>query len=345
MGNHPGDADRASAGHIPAGSRPAHALWYAAPGRADLRPAAVAARAPEGQVLVRTLWSALSRGTERLVSSGRVPESEYGRMRAPLQEGEFPFPVKYGYCAVGRVEDGPPDLVGRIVFSLHPHQERFTAPLGLALPVPDAVPARRAVLAANMETALNGLWDAGAGPADRILVVGAGVVGLLTAYIAARLPGADVTVVDIDATRAPVADALGVRFAAPERAPQEVDIAIHASASPAGLATALAAAGLEATVVEMSWYGEGAVPAPLGGAFHSRRLRLVSSQVGQVSPVRRPRWSHGRRMAAALDLLRDDRLDALITEEVAFSDLPGEIPRILGDRASGLVTAVRYGEA
>jgi threonine dehydrogenase-like Zn-dependent dehydrogenase len=316
-----------------------------APGRADLRLADIPTRAPEGHVLVRSTWSALSRGTERLVSRGKVPDSEHERMRAPLQEGDFPFPVKYGYCTVGTVEDGPAAFMGRTVFSLHPHQERFVAPLAFAALVPDGLPSRRAVLAANMETALNGVWDAGAGPADRILVVGAGVVGLLAAYLAARLPGSDVTVVDVDPSRAPVAEALGVRFALPGNGPSDVDIAIHASATPSGLTTAIGAAGLEATVLEMSWFGEGLVPAPLGGAFHSRRLRLVSSQVGQVSASRRPRWSHARRMEAALELLQDDRLDALITEEVAFSDLPGEIPRILGDRASGLVTAVRYGEA
>ncbi|MFZ4533201.1 MAG: zinc-dependent alcohol dehydrogenase [Alsobacter sp.] len=293
-------------------------------------------------VAVRTLWSALSRGTERLVAAGLVPPSEHARMRAPLQDGDFPFPVKYGYCAVGLVEAGPDVLVGRTVFCLHPHQDRFVAPIGLVAAVPAAVPARRAVLAANMETALNGLWDAGAGPGDRIVVVGGGVVGLLAAALAVRLPGSEVTVVDIDPARGAIAAALGASFALPGNAPGDADLVIHTSASPQGLATALGCAGMEATVLELSWHGEGAVPVPLGGAFHSRRLRLVSSQVGQVSPSRRPRWTHGRRLAAALALLDDPRLDALITEEVAFSDLPAAVPRILAPGAPGLVTAVRY---
>jgi len=263
-------------------------------------------------------------------------------MRAPLQEGDFPYPVKYGYCAVGLVEQGPPALRGRAVFALHPHQDRFVAPARLLAPVPEGVPPRRAVLAANMETALNALWDSGAGPGDRIVVVGAGVVGLLVGYLAARLPGADVTMVDIDLSREAIARKLGCRFRKPLDAPGDADVAFHTSATAPGLACALSCAGVEATVVEMSWYGDAPVSAPLGLDFHSRRLRLVSSQVGQVSPARRPRWSHRRRLDKALALLADDRLDALITEEVAFADLAAELPRLFAPGASGLASVVRY---
>lgn len=326
----------------PGAESAATALWYVAPGRAELRPAALAVPGAEiGGIAVTTLFSAISRGTERLVSEGRVPDSERERMRAPLQEGEFPFPVKYGYCCVGTVEAGPSALLGRTVFVLHPHQDRFVAPEAFVSPVPDGVPPRRAVLAANMETALNAVWDSGAGPADRIVVVGGGVVGLLIAWLCARLPGAEVTLVDPDASRSGMAAALGVAWREGDP-PGDADAVFHASASPAGLATAIACAGKEATVVEASWYGERVVPAPLGGAFHSRRLRLVSSQVGEVSPSRRPRWTHARRMHAALSLLADPALDALLTEEVAFGDLPAAVPRILAAGAPGLVTVVRY---
>ena len=292
------------------------------------------------------LWSAISRGTERLVFEGRVPASEAARMRAPFQAGAFPFPVKYGYCAVGRVEAGPAEWLGATVFCLHPHQERFIVPLSALRRAPQATPPRRAALAANMETALNALWDSGAGPGDRIIVVGAGVVGLLVATLASRLPGAEVTVIDTDSSRARVAETLGARFvAAGDVGPQEcdaADVVFHASASPAGLALALDCAGLEAAVVELSWYGDAAVAAPLGGGFHAKRLRLISSQVGQVSPSRRPRWSYARRLEKALELLSDSRLDALITEEVAFDDLPRELPRLLAPGAAGLATLVRY---
>jgi hypothetical protein len=119
-------------------------------------------------------------------------------------------------------------------------------------------------------------------------------------------------------------------------------VAFHASATQSGLSLALGCAGLEATIVELSWYGDAAVAAPLGGAFHANRLRLISSQVGQVSPLRRPRWSFVRRLDKALELLADARLDALITEEIAFDNLPQELPRILAPGAHGLATVVRY---
>jgi threonine dehydrogenase-like Zn-dependent dehydrogenase len=317
------------------------ALWITGLGLAELR-SAPEPRLNEGEALVRTLWSGISRGTERLIFEGRVPPQEYDRMASPLQEGSFPFPVKYGYCAVGTVEAGPADLIGRNVFALHPHQDRFVAPLSLLAVVPEAIPPRRAVLAANMETALNALWDAGCGPADAIVVLGGGVVGLLVAHLAARLPGATVTLVDLHAGRAPLAEALGARFALPDAAPQDADVVFHTSATSAGLALALSCAGEEAAVVEMSWYGDRPVEIGLGGAFHSKRLRLVSSQVGQVALSRRRRWTHARRLQAAISLLTDPSLDLLVSEEVRFEDLPGELPSILSREASGLPPVVRY---
>ncbi len=320
---------------------PARALWYVGRGAVELREASLPALAP-GEARVRSLFSGVSRGTERLVLRGSVGRSEWERMRCPMQEGTFPFPVKYGYCAVGFVEEGPTDLLGRTVFCLHPHQDIFQVPGDRLAVVPDRIPPRRATLAANMETALNAMWDSGAGPGDRILVVGAGIVGLLVAGLAARLPAAAVTVVDIEAARRPLAEALGAGFAVPGAAPGEADVVFHATASAAGLDTAIACAGLEGTVVEMSWYGDKRVEVGLGGAFHSRRLKLVSSQVGQVSPGRRPRWDFSRRMAAALHLLDQPALDLLVADEIAFEATPREMPRILGADTHGLAPVIRY---
>lgn len=318
----------------------AEALWYTSPGKSEIRSEALAPS--PGDVRIEALYGAISRGTERLVFTGGVPASEYGRMRAPFMAGAFPFPVKYGYATVGRIVSGAGALAGRTVFALHPHQTLFAVPAGGFVAVPDGVPASRAVLAANMETALNALWDAAPGPADRIAVVGAGVIGCLTAWLAGRLPGAEVTLIDLDSRRAAVAAALGVRFAAPAAAPQDCDLVIHASASPAGLATALRLAGDEATVLELSWYGTAIAEVALGGAFHSRRLRLVSSQVGQVAASHRPRWSHGRRLTAALALLADPALDVLLAPAVDFHDLPAALPRILTGPGGVLCQLIRY---
>ncbi|QUS36852.1 dehydrogenase [Falsirhodobacter algicola] len=299
----------------------AQALWITAPGRCELRPVTVEA---QGRPVVRTAFTGISRGTEATVLAGRVPPSEHARMRGPHQEGEFTFPVKYGYAAVGMAETG--DLAGRWVFCLHPHQDRFAADPALLTPVPDGVPPARAVLAANMETALNIVWDAALRTGDRINVFGAGVVGALCAHLAARIAGTEVRLVDTDPSRAAVAAALEVPFGPPH---PEADVAINASGSDAALATALNTCGPEARVVEASWYGDRSASIPLGGAFHARRLRIVSSQVGQVAAAQRARWPHARRMAKALDLLADDRLDALVSGESAFGALAQDYPGIL----------------
>jgi NADPH:quinone reductase-like Zn-dependent oxidoreductase len=320
------------------------ALWYVGPGRAELRAEEIPAPKP-GEVRVRSLFGAISRGTERLVQAGRVPASEHGRMRAPFMGGTFPFPVKYGYATVGRVEAGPAQLQGQVVFSLHPHQSLFTVPVEAVFVLPVAVPPRRAVLAPNMETALNAVWDGAPGPADRIAIVGGGLVGLLVAYLCARLPGADVTVVDIAAGRAEPAQAVGAGFASPGSAPEDCDLVFHASGTATGLATALRLAGEEASIVELSWYGSGDVTAPLGEAFHSRRLRLVSSQVGKVAPSHRPRWTHERRLSAALALLKDPVLDALLAPAAAFEELPAKLPSVFAADSTVVCQPIRYSGA
>lgn len=317
------------------------ALWYAEPGVVEIRAEALKDPLPN-EVRVRALFSGISRGTERLILNGAVLESEWSRMRAPLQSGDFPFPVKYGYCATGIIEGGASQMIGRTIFCLHPHQDMFIAPVDMVAAVPEDVPAKRATLAANMETALNAHWDASTGPGDRIVIVGAGIVGLLVAYIAARIPGTEVVVVDIDEGRRDVAAGLGASFALPQAAPQDADVVFHTSATEAGLATALGCAGFEARVIELSWYGASSPKIPLGGAFHSRRLTLQSSQVGHVAPSRRARWPYQRRLAKALDLLRDPCLDALVYDEIAFSDAPVLFPDILNGPATELAPVLRY---
>jgi threonine dehydrogenase-like Zn-dependent dehydrogenase len=288
-------------------------------------------------VRVRTLHSGISRGTETLVYRGEVPVSEYERMRAPFQSGDFPGPVKYGYSSVGIVEEGPAALLGRAVFCLYPHQTRYVVPADAVHVLPDGVPVARAVLAANLETAINAMWDAAPLFGDRITVVGGGAVGLLIAWLAGRLPGCAVQVVDTQVARREVAERLGVDFAVPEAARDEADLVIHASGQADGLATALRLAAFEATVLELSWYGHRDVSLPLGGAFHSRRLILKSSQVGQVAVAQRSRWSHRRRIELALSLLIDRTLDALITDAAPFAALPVVLARLAASRSDSTI--------
>ncbi len=325
----------------PHGAVAARACWIVAPHRAEIR-AEAPVRAAPGEVLVRTLHSAVSRGTELLVFRGEVPPGEFARMRAPFQQGEFPGPVKYGYSNVGVVEDGPDRLLGRSVFCLHPHQTRYAVPVDAVHPLPAGLPPGRAVLAANMETAVNALWDAAPCVGDRISVVGGGVVGLLVAWLAGRIPGCAVELIDTNPQRATVAAQLGVAFALPDAARPGADLVVHASGHPAGLATALRLAAFEATVLEMSWYGARAVAVPLGEAFHSQRLALKSSQVGAIATAQRSRWSHRRRLELALSLLVDPVLDVLITDTDPFDALPAVLARLAGGSPDTLCQRIDY---
>jgi len=319
----------------------ARAFWIAEPGRGELRAEPLADPAGD-EVVVRSLFSGVSRGTEALVFAGRVPASERQRMRAPFQRGEFPAPVKYGYASVGVVERGPRELEGRRVFTLYPHQTRYVVPAAAVHVLPDGVPPERAVLAANLETAINGVWDARPHVGDRITVVGAGAVGCLAAWIAGRIAGCEVELVDTNPRRGAIAKALGVGFETPADASDGADVVIHASGSAAGLALALRVAAFEATIVEMSWHGAGEVPVPLGEAFHARRLTIASSQVGTVPPSQRARWSTRRRMALALSMLTDPALDVLITGESPFDALPQVMAQLAAEPGDALCHRIRY---
>lgn len=317
------------------------AFWVSEPRHGEIR----AERLPEpgpGEVLVRTLHSGVSRGTETLVFRGGVPESQWQTMRAPFQGGDLPGPVKYGYLNVGRVDAGPDELVGRTVFCLHPHQTAYVVPASAVVAVPDGVPARRGVLAGTVETALNALWDLGPLVGDRVAVVGAGMVGCSVARLLARIPEVEVTLVDVDRDRAPVAERLGVGFATPAEAVGDRDAVVHTSATASGLQLALDLLAPEGQVVDLSWYGDRPVALELGGAFHSRRLAIRSSQVGVVAG--RARRTHADRLALALRLLRDDAFDVLLTGESPFADLPDVMARLEAGRLPALCHTIAYPE-
>ena len=324
--------------------RDAYAFWLCRPGVGEIRPVSLPPPGPD-EVVVRTLHSGISRGTETLVFRGGVPGSQYAAMRAPFQDGEFPGPVKYGYLSVGVVEHGPPELQDRTVFCLYPHQTAYVVPARSVVVVPGDVPGRRAVLAGTVETAVNALWDAAPLVGDRVTVVGAGMVGCCVARLIGRFPGVQVTLVDVDAGRAEVASALGVEFAAPADAADGRDLVVHTSATSAGLQTSLDLLAPEGTVIDLSWYGDADVTLSLGGAFHSRRLGIRASQVGMVAPARRATRTTTDRLALALDLLRDPAFDALLTGTSRFDDLPDVMPRLATGDLPALCHTITYDQA
>jgi len=325
-------------------TRSERAFWFKSLEESELRFSEVP-EPGDGEVLVRSLFSGVSRGTETLVFRGGVPENQYDVMRAPFQDGDFPWPVKYGYLNVGIVELGPPELLGRIVFCLYPHQTRYVVPAEAVTVVPDDVPPARAVLAGTLETAVNALWDAAPLVGDRIAVIGAGMVGCSVAGLLAGFPGVRVQLVDVDPQREEVAKALGVEFALPEDALGECDLVVHTSATEAGLTRSLELLGHEGEVIELSWYGDRRVSLPLGEFFHSKRLSVRSSQVGSVSPARRARRGYSDRLALALRLLADPKYDALITGESDFDDLPTVMSRLANGELPALCHRIVYGPA
>jgi NADPH:quinone reductase-like Zn-dependent oxidoreductase len=321
----------------------AHAFWVREPGVGEIRSVLVPDPRP-GEVAVRAVHSGVSRGTETLVFDGRVPEDQYAAMRAPFQEGDFPGPVKYGYLGVGVVEHGPQELLGRAVFCLHPHQTFYVVPAEAVHVLPDDLPPQRAVLAGTVETAVNALWDAAPLIGDRVAVVGAGMVGCSVARLLARIPGVQVTLVDVEGSRAGVAAALGARFALPDEADAGRDLVVHTSATSAGLQLSLDLLAPEGTVLDLSWYGDSQVQLSLGGTFHSDRLSIRSSQVGTIATSRRGRRTTGQRMRLALDLLGDPAFDALLTGTSRFEDLPDVMPQLASGKLPALCHTIAYGD-
>ena len=317
------------------------AFWVTGPGRGEIRAELLSPRQPH-EVTVRTLYSGISRGSESMVFRGEVPNSEYQRMRAPYQEGDFPSPVKYGYINVGTVQCGPDHLRGQAVFCLYPHQTIYNVPAHAVHVLPPSVPAERAVLAANLETAINGLWDGCPRIGDRVAVIGAGTLGCLMAWLLGKIPGVRVELIDIDPDKEEIAVSLGVPFTSPECATPEMDLVFHCSASQAGLNSALELAAFEACIIEMSWHGDRAVTLPLGEGFHAKRLQLRSSQVSTIAPFQRARWDAERRMRLALGLLADPMLDLLISGEDSFVELPLVMRRLSRHSAQSLCHRITY---
>ena len=318
----------------------AHAYWVTETGDGELRQEALPER-QEGEALVRTLYSGVSRGTERVVHEGRVPERVADLMQAPHQEGDFPGPVKYGYLSVGTVEQGPEEWVGKTVFSLHPHQDFYVIPTSQLTAIPEDVPARRAVLTGIVEVAINALWEAGPRLGDRVAVVGGGLVGGVLATLLRKYPLGRLQLVDADPEKRKLAETINIEFAEPEVAKSDNDIVFHCSASNEGLKLSLQLAGDDSDVIELSWFADKEVTLPLGEDFHARRLNIRSSQVGAVALPRRHRRTNAQRLEQAARELKDPLFDTFLTSECQFRNLPTTLVKLF-ERPGGFCHVVAY---
>ncbi|HSQ79372.1 MAG TPA: zinc-binding alcohol dehydrogenase [Candidatus Bathyarchaeia archaeon] len=318
----------------------ARAFWLTRKGRGALK--AETLDYPGGDwCVVRAMFSAVSPGTERLVAMDRVPAALRQEMRCPYMGGRFPFPVKYGYSLVGEVVQGPAELRGRVVHVLHPHQDFCVVRAKDVRPLPAGVPPARATLASNLETAITAAWDAEVMIGERILVVGFGVVGSLVARVLALGPAFEVTVAETRPDRRRLAESLGFRVAE-GRGEGHFDLAFDTSGAAAGLRSAVESVGLEGRVVAVSWFGTAPVPLDLGGTFHSRRKRIIGSQVSRLPGGLGPRWDTARRTELVFRLLERPEFDLHVGPAVSFTELPKTYGSLVGRRPQGLSPLIIY---
>ena len=310
------------------------AYWVVSPNEGAIQPVPDPTPVLPGHSLVRAVAAGISPGTERLVASGRISADQDTVMGCRYMEGSFALPVKYGYSLVGIGITGA--LQGHRVFTMHPHQTLACVQDDHTVILPDHIGDARATLFPNLETAVNGVWDAALRPAEQAVVVGAGPVGLLLAFVLRRETGTPTIVMEPDADRAAFAADLPWvgEVLSPQDADGAHDVALHASGSPAGLQSALDTVGFEGRVIDLSWYGSTPVTLDLGTAYHHDRKRIQASQVGTVAPNHRGPDGHRVRNEAVLDLLKDDGLDALMARPEPFHQLPTLMQRVYsGDLA------------
>ena len=319
-------------------------LWFTGPRRVELRQGQPSSPLAPGEVKARALHSGISQGTELLLYRNEGPRVFDPSLDAP---GTPVYPRRYGYSWVGNIVESRARgvEVGQCVFALRSHGDVHVLRPEVIRTIPASIPSTRATLAANMETALTVVWDAGIAIGDRVLVLGGGVVGLLTAMLAKVAGAARVSVVEPFPRRRQAALSLGAdeAFSPGQDVPDgECDVVIEATGDPASLDRAIAHAGLEATIVVASFYGERRSPIALGTEFHRRRLHLTASQVSRIPAHKTARWDASRRFAMVLERLTDPRLDALVEPPVPFAEAPAVFARLDADPGMALHTVFVY---
>lgn len=318
----------------------AKALWHLSDSSSVIKATKLPAE-NSNSCIVKTAYSLISTGTERLVSLGLVPESLHSQMKVPYMQGKFSFPLTYGYSMVGRVISEQSTLFGKLVHFMHPHQDICHVEASSLFEIPENIPATRAGLASNVETALNAIWDSGLSIGDRTLVCGFGMIGALVARLLSFMPGVEVQVLEIDPGRKKKAKEMG--FEVVENPEQEqYDLAFHTSASAGGLQKCIDSVGLEGKIIELSWYGTKSIALQLGGSFHRNRKQLISSQVSIIPKQKSARWDYKRRKETVFELLKNDIFDQHISHIIPFEDTPDFFQKLRTDKLEGLGYLIKY---
>lgn len=309
-------------------------LWHIDAGHSEIRSQNLDPL--PGQILLQSLYSLISLGTEKTIALGGVPGNVYDKMKVPYMEGSFSLPVKYGYSLVARSEEG------QCYHLMHPHQDLVSVNPESLTPVPPGIPPSRAVLVSNMETALTAYWDAGPLKDEKIMIAGFGLIGALTALLL-RLKGfQDITVYEPDATRTGLARRLGFHTGDPGFDPGPFDLAFHSSGNASGLQHCLEVMGPEGRILELSWYGRQKITLGLGEHFHINRLRIIASQVSSIPRNLQGAWNFAKRKQEVLSLLADPCWDRLEIEEVPFETSPAVFYKIRHSQTKGLTYILKY---
>ena len=290
-------------------------------------------------VLVKTLYSGISKGTEKLVANGKVNFTQFDIMRCPLQEGDFDFPIKYGYINIGEIINGPKFLIGKNIFTLSPHQSIFKISLN-NINIIKSKNIKKYLLTANMETAVNIFWDSQTKKNNKILIIGLGSVGLLTAFYFKLRGYENLYVTDINTNKRKISNKLNLNFVNFSKV-KNLDCIINTTSSYEILNTCFTKLNLDGKVVEASWYGQGYGKLNLGNDFHSKRLKIISSQVSNIPPHMQKKQTYKSRLKIAIDSLSDDKLMCLINSKSKFENLEKDYISILNNK-NIIMHAVKY---
>lgn len=317
-------------------------LWHVSYNSSELREIPLE-KPKSNEVVVESVFSMISPGTERIVSLGNVPDEAGEFMRVPHMKGFFSFPCTYGYSLVGMIMQGPDKLIGQLVHVMHPHKSVITINQDLIYPVPGFISAKRATLASNLETAVNAIWDSGVTAGDKVLVIGFGIIGALVSMLVKQIPGVDLLVLEKEQNRALKAESMGFRvLSTTKRVGSNYDVAFNTSSSSRGLQAGIDALGMEGKVVELSWYGSDSVNLKLGHGFHFNRKQIISSQVSNIPAGKSGRWDLKRRKDLVFKLLKDDAFDELITLEVPFKNAPSFFKKLRNEEVNDLGIVFSY---